>query len=195
MPILLKCQHCGKEYQTKPYMREKSKHCSRICHNQAIGVSKTSELTLIRRSQLILDPEDEYLRNKTIFNSIGRPYIQTPNGPKQMTGIGRALMVPPDDMVVDHINRNFMDNRKENLRVCSITENMNNKGETRKRNKKNEHIPTGVIQDGNKFYAIIFRRENGKIKGTRLGSFDCPIEAAEEYRKARFKRSGLTEKP
>lgn len=40
--------------------------------------------------------------------------------------IHRVIMDPPKDMVVDHINRNPLDNRKINLRVCTIAENNRN---------------------------------------------------------------------
>lgn len=38
----------------------------------------------------------------------------------------RFLMKPPKDMVVDHINRNPLDNRRINLRVCTMEENNRN---------------------------------------------------------------------
>ena len=42
-------------------------------------------------------------------------------------------MNPPDNLVVDHRNHNGLDNRKQNLKVCTQKENMQNL-----RNKSNE---------------------------------------------------------
>jgi hypothetical protein len=55
--------------------------------------------------------------------------------------------------VVDHINRNKLDNRRENLRICTIQENSFNK--TKSINGNNKY--KGVIKNGTSYSAVITR--------------------------------------
>lgn len=58
-------------------------------------------------------------------------YVEThPN--KKRLFIHRFLMNPPSGMVVDHINGNTLDNRKNNLKVC--TQGCNCKNQTKSKN-------------------------------------------------------------
>jgi len=54
----------------------------------------------------------------------GTTYVRGEDG----VYLHRVIMKPPPDMEVDHINRNGLDNRRENLRVVSHLENLMNTG-------------------------------------------------------------------
>lgn len=103
------------------------------------------------------------------------------NSKRETYRIHRIIMDPPAEMVVDHINRNSLDNRKSNLRIISYSDNHQNLG-TRKDNNSGER---GVSWHSrlNKWIARI------QIDGKRvsLGAFDNKNEAVSAVRKYRSK--------
>lgn len=88
----------------------------------------------------------------------------------------RLIMNCPDDMVVDHINHNKLDNRKENLRICTQQQNMMN----RTTQSNNTSGVTGVNWDkqANKWRVQIAINREHKT----LGHYE-DIEDAIEARK------------
>lgn len=76
----------------------------------------------------ILDSEDvNKLNNKkwrTVYKK-DKPYLFTGNQKQERIYFHRLVMNNPE-LQVDHINGNTLDNRKENLRIVSIQENMKN---------------------------------------------------------------------
>jgi hypothetical protein len=55
-------------------------------------------------------------------------YAQNVNGKAKGIMLHRFLMNPGPGLVVDHLNRNPLDNRRVNLRVCTHSENVHNTG-------------------------------------------------------------------
>lgn len=87
----------------------------------------------------------------------------------------RVIMGEPKGMDVDHINRNPLDNRKTNLRVCTHAENRRNN----KLYVTNTSGYRGVYLDKRKmkwYTSITFMG-----KAYTLALFESPIEAAKEY--------------
>lgn len=78
----------------------------------------------------------------------------------------RYIIDPPSNMYVDHINHNTLDNRRENLRVCTNSSNLRNASK-RIDNKSGE---TGVfyLEKTNKWVSYIKVR----YKRIHLGLFD-----------------------
>lgn len=102
---------------------------------------------------------------------------------KRIVGMHNAIVNPPPGMVVDHINGDGLDNRRENLRAC-----------TPKENSRNSRHGRGV----SKFKGVQLRRNRGKRNGRPcwiavirvdrqliyIGQFDSEADAAEAYDRA-----------
>lgn len=92
---------------------------------------------------------------------------------KRMGLIHRLIMKTPKGLQVDHINHDTLDNRKENLRNVTQSQNVINTGFQ----KNNTTGRKGVMVAKNKYQAQI--RRNGKTM--YLGIFDTVEEAGLAY--------------
>lgn len=102
----------------------------------------------------------------------------------------RYLMGHPENKIVDHINGNTLDNRKENLRICTNTENTRNKD----RYKNNKIGYKGVLihkekKNGIEYQYIIAEIRVNKKK-INLGHFKTKELAALAYNQAAIKYFG-----
>ena len=93
----------------------------------------------------------------------------------------RIIANAPQGMDVDHINGDKLDNRKENLRVCTRSENLHNlRGKSRSKSGLR-----GAYRELNRGKGCRwFSQMSVRGKMHHLGRFDTAEEAHEAYQKA-----------
>lgn len=95
----------------------------------------------------------------------------------------RLILQAPVGSVIDHKNHNGLDNRRENIWLCTQLEN----GQNRKdRGAENGRKFCGVYCGGNYWYAMI----KHKGKAIYVGCFPTDIEAARAWNEAAIRLRG-----
>ena len=87
----------------------------------------------------------------------------------------RLVLKAPKGSMIDHINGNGLDNRRENLRFCTKQQNQANQ----KQNKGNSSGYKGVAEASNCSKWRAYIRHN--YKQIHLGNHNTPEEAARAY--------------
>jgi hypothetical protein len=80
--------------------------------------------------------------------------------------------------LVDHINHITLDNRKENIRICTFAENCKNRSSAK--NSSSNYLGVSLRRKSNRWQSHIWI--NGRSK--HLGYFDSEIQAALKYNAA-----------
>lgn len=138
------------------------------------------EIKLTQGKFAIVDDSDfEYLNQFKWYYSCGYAQRSLPrNGKSQDKKLMHREIIEMSkaiekDIEIDHINHNKLDNKKENLRVCTHAENLQNKSNY----KNNSSGFRGVTKYKNKWLAKIARNK----KTVFIGYFEDVIEAAKAY--------------
>ena len=111
--------------------------------------------------------------------------ISNGKGRQKTISVHREILKPKKGLLCDHVNHNGLDNRRENLRVCTHQENMYNMQISRKNNTSG--YKGVVFYKPYKKWCAQIRFQN---KGKTLGYFSNPRDAARAYNEAALKYHG-----
>lgn len=141
-------------------------------------MNKFRKIKLTQGKYTIVDADDyEWLSQyKWCAHKKGRGYFYAERRNKHKTdSIHRLVINVPKNMQVDHINGDTLDNRKENLRICSRWQNSRNR---KKQKKPSSSKYKGVIWDGESRWRAKIVVNKRKIN---LGGYLTEEEAAIAY--------------
>ena len=110
--------------------------------------------------------------------------VKHPDGKSHDIKLHRFIMSAPPESVVDHIDGNWLDCRRQNLRICTNAENSRNA--PRKKTNTTGFKGVSYASKRGKYRASIYI--NGKYK--HLGYFDTPEAASSVYKEAAKKLFG-----
>ena len=144
--ITVNCQNCGKAFNTSPSIlaHGRGKHCSPAC--QAASFTQKNDvrfegdvcyLQLTNRlgevvAETAIDREDtervlSFKRRWCLMRHHSGKYRVYAKGEDQTNVyLHRFIMDAPSGLLVDHRDRDMLNNRKENLRVCTNGQNSQN---------------------------------------------------------------------
>lgn len=127
------------------------------------------EIPLTKNKIAVIDDEDWELVSRYKWHTMPVKNLFYANCSQRIL-MHRLILNPPKGLFVDHIDRNGLNNRRNNLRIATQSQNMVNV-------KPRGKYLKGVVRSGRGFAVNI------KTNGNRiyLGTFDTELEAHEAY--------------
>lgn len=132
---------------------------------------------------VLIDDEDvdRVSKHSWVVRHRGRASYVVPKSMKMAmaktghSALHRFILSAEKGTIVDHKNRNGLDNRRENLRICSLNENAANR--------------RSPLRSKSGFKGVTYHKQSGKWQGAikingkhvHLGLFDSAEDAAKAY--------------
>lgn len=168
-------------YCDKPVLRiDKSvfdyRRSNLFIENESKDLGEYATITTIDGQEIVVDVDDleALLKFRWYVNSMG--YAEAKQDGRRVLMHRFVVNAPEDfsyDEVVDHINRNKLDNRKSNLRIVTQAENVKNCG--MRCTNTSGHIQVATC-DGGRYYRAHSIRNGKKVD---LGVYDNPDDASQ----------------
>jgi hypothetical protein len=135
----------------------------------------TRFIPLTKGKIAVVDAADfNWLKNLKFYSTAKGYAVCNFNGRHE--SMHRLIMNPPPGLVVDHIDRNPLNNKRSNLRICTTKQNNYNR---KRHNKYSKYKGIYWLSTSNKWRAVIHYYS----KHIHLGYFDSEIETAQAYDK------------
>jgi len=140
--------------------------------------TKSGDSFIIDKSDYSLIKDYSYGTHKIEYKTYQMKYVACFNGSDKEL-LHRIIMNPKDGFIIDHIDHNGLNNKRENLRICTYSNNQANRKPSNLTSKYK-----GVSRAADKYTTVLWRAQITKDgKCYNLGRFDNEIDAALAYDK------------
>lgn len=181
MPVEIRCARCGVLFPVKPHLAATTRFCSRACYGNApltrghdlpAPVDGAAWIELGAGRFTIVDADDYAAAALFTWYRDSCGYAATKDGARTVL-LHRLVMGEPA-LIVDHVSRDKLDNRKANLRLANRSQNLAN---GRKFRGLSDYRGVHWHKHRGKWYARI------AVDGRQIniGSFDDQEAAARAY--------------